>query len=632
MLLGLKRCGPSRLLSTVGMAFGILGLLAPAAIGHGSMSDPVSRSLKCYLEGPENPRSAACKAAIAIGGTQPFYDWMEVNVSNAAGRHRELIRDGRLCGADRQKYAGIDLARRDWPTTELIAGDAHRFLYRASTPHGGNFKLYVTRDGYDPRKPLRWDDLESKPFLKTNNPPLLNGDYAMDAVLPTGKSGRHVIYSIWQRFDSPEAFYSCSDVVFRDLAAEANLRVAGRDTQKFDRKIRVDVTCLKPCHARAEGRAIIKGGHKPRATLKLKKVRAKIRAGRTVPLRLVPKGRKAKRILRKRVKHGAGAKARIAVTAVDGSGVSSTEKLTVRLTWADPALSVNRSDHFPKTTDANPASDPENRGRWTLRNDLSDEFDGTSIDSSKWFLAGSTGNKVRYPAGSGLEDGSAADWVGRAPSAFSPDNVRLAGGQLYLRTAWAPDAEVFPVLEKDGSEMVDDDCGCIYENYTVGGLISRSNLNYGYAEIRSRAAPLPLSSAFWIIGNHFEIDIFETIGAAGDGPDGSGEAAPYVMSSTIHNWDVGGLQDNGVGRDSRLGFSASEGLHTYGVQWSEDKVVFYADGKKQSKITAKQVGRLWNSDFMHVWADNETFEWEGLPSKSMLPADYVIDHIRVWQR
>ncbi|MBM7865141.1 hypothetical protein JOD27_008998, partial [Lentzea nigeriaca] len=28
------------------------------------------------------------------------------------------------------------------------------------------------------------------------------------------KSGRHIIYSLWQRSDSPEAFYSCSDVQF----------------------------------------------------------------------------------------------------------------------------------------------------------------------------------------------------------------------------------------------------------------------------------------------------------------------------------------------------------------------------------------------------------------------------------
>lgn len=310
-------------------AFGIAGLLAPAAFGHGSMSDPLSRSLGCFLEGPESPRSDACKAAIALGGTQPFYDWMEVNVGDADGRHRQIIPDGQLCGAGREKYAGIDLARRDWPTSELVSGAGHRFLYQASTPHGGNFKLYVTRDDYDPSEPLRWDDLESKPFLTVDDPPVVNGDYVMDGVLPAGKSGRHLIYSVWQRFDSPEAFYTCSDVVFRGGAEEANLRVTSFQPQKAGRPLKLGVKCQRACSAKAGGHAIVSGSAK--AKLKLKPVRAKLNAGEKTTLKLSPKGSKAKRRLKLLVKRGAKAKARIEVTAVDSAGVSSTAKLTVKL-------------------------------------------------------------------------------------------------------------------------------------------------------------------------------------------------------------------------------------------------------------------------------------------------------------
>ncbi|MFD0344439.1 LAETG motif-containing sortase-dependent surface protein, partial [Streptomyces sp. NPDC127117] len=39
------------------------------------------------------------------------------------------------------------------------------------------------------------------------------GDYVFRGSVPA-RSGRHLIYSIWQRSDSPEAFYTCSDVVF----------------------------------------------------------------------------------------------------------------------------------------------------------------------------------------------------------------------------------------------------------------------------------------------------------------------------------------------------------------------------------------------------------------------------------
>ncbi|MEV4742309.1 lytic polysaccharide monooxygenase [Streptomyces sp. NPDC049555] len=184
---------------------------APAA-AHGSLTDPVSRVSACFAEGPEHPRSAACKAMVAAGGTQPLYDWNEVNIGDAAGRHRRIIPDGKLCSAGRAKYKGLDLPRADWPGTRLAPG-AHTFRYRATAPHRGTFELYLTKDGYDPKKPLKWSDLEAKPFAKVTDPPLRNGSYVFDGTVPK-RSGRHLVYSIWQRSDSPEAFYTCSDVDF----------------------------------------------------------------------------------------------------------------------------------------------------------------------------------------------------------------------------------------------------------------------------------------------------------------------------------------------------------------------------------------------------------------------------------
>ena len=34
-------------------------------------------------------------------------------------------------------------------------------------------------------------------------------------------------------------------------------------------------------------------------------------------------------------------------------------------------------------------------------------------------------------------------------------------------------------------------------------------LNTAHFEIKARAANIPISSAFWLIGNHFEVDTFE---------------------------------------------------------------------------------------------------------------------------
>ncbi|RKN41059.1 lytic polysaccharide monooxygenase auxiliary activity family 9 protein [Micromonospora endolithica] len=184
------------------------------AYAHGAMTSPATRTWACYLEGPESPLSNACRDAVAQGGTQPLYDWYGVLIGNNAGRHRELIPDGQLCGAGTAKYTAYDAARADWPATTLEAGADHRFTYAAWAPHPGTFEVYVTRDGYDPTKPLAWSDLEPAPFTTVTNPSIVDGAYQWDAVLPADKTGRHVLYSVWQRSDSPEAFFNCSDVVF----------------------------------------------------------------------------------------------------------------------------------------------------------------------------------------------------------------------------------------------------------------------------------------------------------------------------------------------------------------------------------------------------------------------------------
>ncbi|MFH9612221.1 lytic polysaccharide monooxygenase auxiliary activity family 9 protein [Streptomyces pratensis] len=190
----------------------LAGLSAAPAAAHGSLSDPVSRVSACFAEGPENPQSAACKAAVAAGGTQALYDWNGVNIANAAGNHRSLIPDGKLCSAANDKFKGLDLPRADWPSTPMEAG-SHTFRFRATAPHKGSFELYLTKASYDPAQPLKWSDLEEKPFATATDPTLENGSYVFDGTVPQA-SGRQLIYTIWQRSDSPEAFYACSDVVF----------------------------------------------------------------------------------------------------------------------------------------------------------------------------------------------------------------------------------------------------------------------------------------------------------------------------------------------------------------------------------------------------------------------------------
>ncbi|MGC9537848.1 lytic polysaccharide monooxygenase [Streptomyces sp. UG1] len=209
---------PARRKAATVAALGLAPLALTALAGapasaHGSMGDPVSRVSQCYAEGPESPKSDACAAAVAAGGTQALYDWNGVRIGDAAGRHRELIPDGKLCSANSEAFKGLDLARADWPATSVSSG-SYTFKYRVTAPHKGTFKVYITKAGYDPAKPLAWDDLDlANPVATVTDPAASGGFYTFSGTLPE-RSGKQLLYAVWQRSDSPEAFYSCSDVTF----------------------------------------------------------------------------------------------------------------------------------------------------------------------------------------------------------------------------------------------------------------------------------------------------------------------------------------------------------------------------------------------------------------------------------
>ncbi|HEY8582547.1 MAG TPA: lytic polysaccharide monooxygenase [Capillimicrobium sp.] len=183
--------------------------LAPAAAAqaHGGMSSPPQRQVVCrFLDRDAEPCARAWRE-----NPQALYDWMEVNIGDADGRHRALIADGELCSAGREKYAAFDRPSLAWPASPLRPG-RQALTYDASpAPHATRyFRLYLTREGFDPRRPLRWDDLE---LIHDSGAREASAEERFSVDVPQ-RTGRHILYVVWQRSDSPEAFYGCSDVTF----------------------------------------------------------------------------------------------------------------------------------------------------------------------------------------------------------------------------------------------------------------------------------------------------------------------------------------------------------------------------------------------------------------------------------
>ncbi|GAA3826518.1 lytic polysaccharide monooxygenase [Sphaerisporangium flaviroseum] len=205
----------------------LVALLPGQASAHGAMMVPGSRTYLCWLDsvgsnGAAQPTNPACQAAVAQSGTNSIYNWFAVLRSDGAGRTSGFIPDGQLCSgaATVYNFSGYNLARTDWPVTHLTAGANIQFRYNKWAAHPGTFRTYITKDSWSPTRPLAWSDLESTPFYAATDPPSagpvgsVDGYYYWNARLPSGKSGRHIVYSVWQRSDSNETFYNCSDVVF----------------------------------------------------------------------------------------------------------------------------------------------------------------------------------------------------------------------------------------------------------------------------------------------------------------------------------------------------------------------------------------------------------------------------------
>ena len=115
------------------------------------------------------------------------------------------------------------------PYPSKMKNGPNQFTYSVSAPHKtyntGYIDFYITKDSTDFSKPLTWNDLEEAPFChyvpSSDRSPLQTAGFGnveeFQCEIPEEKIGQHVLFSVWQRADSDEAFYSCSDVVLENF-------------------------------------------------------------------------------------------------------------------------------------------------------------------------------------------------------------------------------------------------------------------------------------------------------------------------------------------------------------------------------------------------------------------------------
>ncbi|WP_283430799.1 family 16 glycosylhydrolase [Neorhodopirellula lusitana] len=281
---------------------------------------------------------------------------------------------------------------------------------------------------------------------------------------------------------------------------------------------------------------------------------------------------------------------------------------------AEIALSDSPANSIKVATGLHPASDPSNVAGWVLRDDISDEFEGDKIDSSKWFVEG--------------ENGDYYIWKGRAPSQFAPHNVIVEDGKLKIRSQWEPD---FEFAKDEGHE------GNTYRTHegkdfpvTTGGVVSRKRFLNGYMEVKSKPGNSAMTAAFWAIGYESELDIYEQMGNPNDGDDIKADSTKM----SVHDWQPPAQRPTRkFGYKKKLPYRVADDFHVFGCEWGEDYLKCFIDGELVYETTQEAEGQNWVlTNPLEIWLDSEIFVWLGLPSKEELPTDFEVEYMRVWQK
>ncbi|OHX63867.1 family 16 glycosylhydrolase [Flammeovirga pacifica] len=274
----------------------------------------------------------------------------------------------------------------------------------------------------------------------------------------------------------------------------------------------------------------------------------------------------------------------------------------------------------------NPVSDPENKDKWQFNEQLSDEFDGTSLDKSKWWILGENGDYR-------------AKWKGRAPGQFVSENVHVRDGHLVLQSKWDPSFDF--IEEKNNNVYYGGTKEKFDKSYpiTQACIMSETFFQYGYMEIRCKIADAPVTSAFWTTGYKSEIDMIENFGKLPIGnPEKKSKDLEKKYRTNVINWErhnEPNFKNHKVEdvMENRL----AEEYHVYGFEWDKDYMKTFFDGELVRVIQREDLEKKnqWIHQFpQELWINSEVFSWYGTPTKEDLaqPAEFLVDYVRIWQK
>ncbi|MDQ8738007.1 glycoside hydrolase family 16 protein [Paenibacillus sp. LHD-38] len=215
-----------------------------------------------------------------------------------------------------------------------------------------------------------------------------------------------------------------------------------------------------------------------------------------------------------------------------------------------------------------------------------DNFEGELLDPTKW--------------------DHAPEWQ-RKDGYWSDEEAFLDGkGNLIIQ-----------VSERDGKYY----SGAV----TTSGIFEQA---YGYYEMRAKIPKVEgFWTAFWLM-----TDGAHTVGNEGkDGTEIDIVETPFAYmdnDTVVHamHWD-GYEADHKSAAAYPVVPGIYEGFHTFALEWNKDEYIYYIDGNETWRSSAGGVSEV--PAFVQITA--EVGKWGGNIGNAVLPAQMVVDYVRVYE-
>ncbi len=246
---------------------------------------------------------------------------------------------------------------------------------------------------------------------------------------------------------------------------------------------------------------------------------------------------------------------------------------------------------------------PPVAGDWVKT--FEDNFDGSTLNTAVW-------------------NTYADNWWDKRVG-FSKDNILFGGGFARLR-----------IEKRDGFH--NDDPNGRPTQFATGWLDSygKWTQRYGYYEVRVKLPTAPsMFPAFWLMPERgpsdwpkhrrtdtkdggMEFDVFE----------GQSMWGPYRTTFGAH-WDSYVKYHKSAGTSFHYNLPDKDGFLTIGMLWTPGHISVYSQGRKGGSWDSPRVGSVQSYLIFDLLPGG--FEYDPL-DPATLPADLVIDYVRVWQR